>query len=73
MKIAALVEVKERISKGYKGELLYNLRSGNYEITTWLEGSENTDSKTHKIARGIHSPDDLKEAVYGATYSKKKT
>lgn len=72
MKVTALDEVKERIAKGYKGELMYNLRSGNYEITTWLVGAENLDTKTHKIARGIYNPNDLKDAVYGTSYSKKK-
>lgn len=67
MKVDILSEIKGRIAKGYKGELLYNFRSGCYEITTWKSG-ENADLKLVKIPRGMFDPIDLKEAVYGDKY-----
>lgn len=68
MKVDILKEIRSRISKGYKGELLYNLRSGCYEITTWKNSADNSDQKLHKIPRGVYDPNELKEAVYGNKY-----
>ena len=68
--MSTLKEIKERIKQGYKGELLYNYRTGNYEITTWKEGAEDTDQKVYKIPRGVFSPEDLKVATYGKDYAK---
>lgn len=65
MKDDALEEVKERIAQGYKGELLYNYRSGYYEITTWKVKADNSDHKVYKIARGLYDPQELIEVVYG--------
>ena len=65
-----LQEIKAKIKKGYKGELLYNYRSGNYEITTWKEGKVDEDRKVYKIPRGTYTPNDLKEATYGKDYEK---
>ncbi len=67
MKVDLLTEIRSRISKGYKGELLYNFRSGFYEITTWKLG-DSTDMKLHKIPRGAYDPNELKEVVYGTKY-----
>lgn len=69
MKLDTLKEIKDRISRGYRGELLYNYRSGNYEVTTWLEGAEEIDQKIYKIPRGVYDPNDLKDTVYGTNYS----
>jgi hypothetical protein len=60
-----LNEIKDRIARGYKGELLFNLRTGNYEITTWLDGAENIDQKLHKIPHDLYDSNTLKRAVYG--------
>lgn len=65
MKEDLLDEVRARIAQGYKGELLYNYRSGIYEITTYKPKAENSDHKVHKIARGLYDPTELIEAVYG--------
>lgn len=62
-----LTEVRSRLSKGYKGELLYNFRSGFYEITTWKIGTS-PDTKVHKIPRGLCDPNKLKALVYGSKY-----
>lgn len=64
-----LKEIRVRIAKGYKGELLYNFRSGYYEVTTWKRG-EFTDQKVYKIPRGQYDPAELKEVVYGDAYKK---
>lgn len=68
MKADLLKEVRERIKQGYKGELLYNYRSGFYEITTW-KSSDVLDQKTYKIPRGVYEPRVLVEAVYGKKYT----
>ena len=65
MKESILDEVRARIARGYKGELLYNYRSGIYEISTHMPKAENSDHKVHKIARGLYDPAELVEAVYG--------
>lgn len=44
-----LAEIRDRLGRGYKGELLFNYRTGNYEVITWQEGVEHTDQKTHKL------------------------
>lgn len=62
-----LKEIRSRIAKGYKGELLYNFRSGFYEITTWKKGDA-PDLKLTKIPRGAYNPNELKDAVYGNKY-----
>lgn len=65
-----LNEIKDRIARGYKGELLYNFRTGNYEVITWLEGAENIDQKTHKFTKDAYTAETLKKAVYGNDYAK---
>lgn len=70
MKVDTLKEIKDRIARGYRGELLYSYRSGYYEITTWLDGAEDIDQKIYKIPRGTYDPNALKDAVYGTHYSK---
>lgn len=67
MKVSTLKEIRERIAKGYRGELLYNLNTGYYEITTWKNDLE--DLKTFKIPRGQYAPSELKDAVYGPKYN----
>jgi hypothetical protein len=64
-----LSQVRSRIAKGYKGELLYNFRSGFYEVTTW-NPSDNSDLKMVKIPRGQYDPAELKEVIYGCKYTK---
>ena len=59
-----IAEIRDRISRGYTGELLYNYRTGNYEIITWLSSVENPDSKIHKIPRGSCDSMTLKCLVY---------
>lgn len=63
-----LQDVKDRIARGYRGELTYSFRSGDYIITTWLDGAEDIDTKTHKFPRGVHDPNTLKNTVYGTNY-----
>jgi hypothetical protein len=64
-----LNEIKDRIARGYKGELLYNFRTSTYEITTWLEGAINIDQKLHKFSKDAFTSNTLKRAVYGLEYA----
>ena len=65
---AILAEVKDRIGRGYKGELLFNYRTGNYEIITWLEGAEHLEQKTHKLPSTCNSLM-LKKIVYPGEFT----
>lgn len=65
MKVDILAEVRSRIAQGYTGELLYNYGTGMYEITTLRPKADDSDTKVHKIARGIYTPAELIKAVYG--------
>lgn len=71
MKVDLMKEILKKVHEGFKGELLYSYRSGVYEVT--LQRADGSDAKTYKIPRGMYDPNDLKDAVYGTTYSKKKT
>lgn len=68
IKIDVIKEIQEKLANGYKGELLYNYRSGNYEVTLWK--ADEQDLRSYKIARGLFDPNYLKDLVYGTHYTR---
>ncbi len=46
-KIITLEELKERLKQGFHAEVLFNFRTGNYEVPTWWAEKDGT-SNSHK-------------------------
>jgi len=66
-KVSSLPELEDRIKEGFKAEVLYNYRTGNYEVPTWWEDTDGScdNHKTFKFPKSSANKDELIKLVYG--------
>lgn len=59
-------ELEERMKSGFRGEVLYNLRTGYYEVPTWRidQAKEATDHKLFKFPKESVDVNTLLKTVY---------
>lgn len=72
-KVSSLSELVDKISQGYKAEVLFNVSSGCYEVPTWLEENGVTvDVKKFKFPKKSVKVSELIEIVYSDRARKNK-
>jgi len=64
--MSILEEIKQRIKQGYRAELTFNYRTGNYEVNTWLFNKTAINQKLFKIPPNVYDLEEVVNIVYGS-------